>query len=528
MTYKIVIPSAGLGTRIGPYSKFLNKALVTIGDKPAIARVIDKFGPKVPIVILLGYKGDMIQEAVTQLYPNRNIEFISVDNFDGKGSGLGHTLLQAKDVLQCPFIFIPNDTIIGSDQIDRDPNLFGNWASYFLKTSQDQYNPEVFRCLELSEDKKEVTSITGKGTLNPNIYIGVCGVRDYRDFWAAMGAAEAVSVGEVFGLRALAYVTPIKVSEWYDCGSLQYLHIAKEKFRSPDHNILEKEDEAIWFLDDSVIKFSIDEKFIHDRVERLHYLPKSLTPTLLASGKYTYTYKKVEGEVISDTLTTDKLLRLLDICHDQMWSKTVDITEEIKSQCYSFYKDKTYSRVLHYCQRFEQNDDPKIINDIKVPSVAELLSSVDWVGLCGQPNWSPFHGDFHGENILMTPESSFILLDWRQSFGEHSKELGDAYYDLAKLRHGLLVNHGLVNADRFTIRENHHNNVFISIDQHSNLVECTESFDSWLEAHSFDPMRVKILTALIFLNICGLHEYPYARFLYLYGQSLLNQCLHNK
>ena len=47
MTYKVVIPSAGLGTRIGPYSKFLNKALVTIGDKPAICRVIDKFDHKI-------------------------------------------------------------------------------------------------------------------------------------------------------------------------------------------------------------------------------------------------------------------------------------------------------------------------------------------------------------------------------------------------------------------------------------------------------------------------------------------------
>ena len=43
MSYKVVIPSAGLGSRIGPYTKFLNKALVTIGDKPAISRVIDKF-----------------------------------------------------------------------------------------------------------------------------------------------------------------------------------------------------------------------------------------------------------------------------------------------------------------------------------------------------------------------------------------------------------------------------------------------------------------------------------------------------
>ena len=56
MNYKVVIPSAGLGSRIGPYSKFLNKALVTIGDKPAIAKVIEKFPIEIEIIILIGYE----------------------------------------------------------------------------------------------------------------------------------------------------------------------------------------------------------------------------------------------------------------------------------------------------------------------------------------------------------------------------------------------------------------------------------------------------------------------------------------
>ena len=30
--YKVVIPTAGLGSRIGPYTKFKNKALVTVGQ----------------------------------------------------------------------------------------------------------------------------------------------------------------------------------------------------------------------------------------------------------------------------------------------------------------------------------------------------------------------------------------------------------------------------------------------------------------------------------------------------------------
>jgi hypothetical protein len=87
------------------------------------------------------------------------------------------------------------------------------------------------------------------------------------------------------------------------------------------------------------------------------------------------------------------------------------------------------------------------------------------------------------------------------------------------------VNHGVVNANEFTINELAHNYVFISIKQHSNLLECGNELDIWLVENSFDPKKVKLLTALIYLNICGLHDYPYAKFLYLYGQHLLNEFL---
>jgi NDP-sugar pyrophosphorylase family protein len=528
VNYKVVIPSAGLGSRIGTYTKFLNKALVTLGDKPAISRVIDKFSPKIPLVVLLGYKGDMIREVLTQLYPNRDIEFIDVDLFEGEGSGLGYTLGKAEAQLQCPFIFIPNDTIIGIDNIDLNPNYYGNWVAYYRKVDADHYNPEVFRAVELSDNGNQIVGITGKGTLNPNIYTGICGVSDYAVFWKAMKSKDAIGVGEVFGLRALNSVKPIKISEWFDCGSLQYLEIAKEKFKSTEHNILEKEDEAIWFLDEEVVKFSIHKEFISNRVERLKYLPEFLMPKLVEYGSYTYKYRKVKGRVIADTLTPVRLIKLLDICNTSMWSKSIEVTKDAKSLCYDFYRDKTYSRLDHYLHRYEQYDDAKTLNGVNLDSVRSLLNKVDWKDLCESPQWASFHGDFHGENIISDEKGGFTLLDWRQSFGKNSKMYGDSNYDLAKLRHGLLVNHGIVNANNFVINELAHNYVFISIKQHSNLLECTAALDDWMVANSFSVKKVKLLTALIYINICGLHEYPYAKFLYLYGQHLLNEFLEDR
>ena len=130
--------------------------------------------------------------------------------------------------------------------------------------------------------------------------------------------------------------------------------------------------------------------------------------------------------------------------------------------------------------------------------------------------------DFHNENILLSKINKFILLDWRQNFGGESLEYGDSYYDFAKLRHGFLVNHGIVDDEQFQIKEKSENSIEISIMQHSHLIECNNEFDNWLKKHNFDTKKVNILTALIYINICGLHEHPYAKFLYYYGQYLLS------
>ena len=58
MSYKVLIPSAGLGTRLGDFSKNLNKALVALDNKPVISHVIEKFPKHVEIVVALGAKAD--------------------------------------------------------------------------------------------------------------------------------------------------------------------------------------------------------------------------------------------------------------------------------------------------------------------------------------------------------------------------------------------------------------------------------------------------------------------------------------
>ena len=45
--YKVLLTTSGLGSRLGNLTKFTNKSLVRIGDKPAISYIIDSYDENV-------------------------------------------------------------------------------------------------------------------------------------------------------------------------------------------------------------------------------------------------------------------------------------------------------------------------------------------------------------------------------------------------------------------------------------------------------------------------------------------------
>ncbi len=535
--YKVVIPSAGIGSRVGPYTKFLNKSLITVGNKPVISHIIDKFDPSIEIIILLGYKGDHIRQVVTAIYPDRKFNFVIVDRFEGEGSGLGYSLQCAKNELQSPFIFISNDTLISDKNIDLDPNIFGNWLGYVnrldYEKSNNNFNISEYRTIE--KEDAIVTKINPKGIKTDNIYIGLCGVLDYKKFWKTMDDGLSIDAGESFGLKSLNDIKAISFeTSWMDIGNLELLEQTKNKFLDPEYNILEKENEAIWFIKDRVIKFSTDESFIAGRCKRIQNFEenKNLFPTITHQDKNLYVYTKEDGKVLSDILTIPrfkKLFRTMNNIWDKKvdpitWSKNIEFFEDI---LINFYKIKTYQRIEDFFSRFEFVDDSNIINGILIPPVEKLLEQVDWDFLCRHKiSFGHYHGDFHNENILFNDKDELKLLDWRQNFGRSDNlEFGDIYYDFAKFYHGLLVPHYSIKHSLFKIESHSNDEIFIDIFIPYRFVEIEEEFLNWIEKNGYSIKKTKILTALIYLNIAGLHEYPYSLFLFYLGKYLLNKWL---
>ncbi|MCB1784296.1 MAG: phosphotransferase [Alphaproteobacteria bacterium] len=520
MSYKVVIPTAGAGNMAGPMSGQINPALAGIGNKPVISYIIEQFPKDASFVIILGYKEDQVRDYLTMAHEDTKFEFRTVDRFEGEGAGLGRTLLCCEDLLQEPFIFCSDDTIVES----KIPLPDHNWMGYMDGGETDQY-----RCIQL-DSSDNVSEITAKGAKGENFlpYIGLAGIKDYKTFWESMktGAPE---IGESIGLRALI---PSGVKghyfNWSDTGNEKSFEDAKKTLAFDAPVILEKPDEAIWFVNGKVIKFSLDENFIKNRAERAKNL-QPYVPEILASSKNMYMYAMIQGREMSRVANPAMFYNFLEYMKGFWTVHKLDAAQmqNFKKGVHKFYRDKTIDRVNQYFTRFEENDEADEINGRTCPKLMDILKKVDWDWLAeGVP--VRFHGDLHFENMLITEDSKrpFILLDWRQDFaGDLST--GDIYYDLAKLAHGLIISHQLIHQELFSIDKEGAVITYDFLRKHSQI-ECLDILEEWTLAQGYSHEKTMIITALIFLNIAALHTYPYSRLLFYLGKNMLWQYLQAK
>lgn len=516
MSYRVLIPTAGIGSRLDQLTRYLNKSLVTIANRPTLSHIIDLFPTDAEFVIALGHKGNLVREFLTLAYPARTFFYSYVSPYEGPKSGLGLSILACKEHLLQPFIFISCDTLV----CEKIPPPDHNWMGYADISNTDQYRTITINgesVLSINE-KKSVTGLSHKA------YIGLAGINEYSIFWEAMqnGGENSIRTGEVYGLRQIlsSGITGYKFT-WYDTGNHSALKNTRDAFRLPNEpNILEKPDEAIWFVEDNVIKFSENKQFIANRVARATKI-KEFIPSVTGSTEHLYRYKKAEGIVLSDVVTLPLFKKFLH--HSLTFWQTQALNEqqqsEFRNNCLVFYKDKTIDRVNQFYLRFGKLDGNEEINGKRVTTLIELFDQLDWNwlsdGLAGR-----FHGDFHFENILYSQSTdSFKFLDWRQDFGG-SLITGDIYYDLAKLLHGLIISHEIIADKHFTINWTA-NEITYDFHRKQKLVDCEQYFYFWLVDHGFDVKKVRLLTAIVYLNIAALHHHPYCELLYALGKSLL-------
>ena len=510
---RVFIPTAGTGSRLGLLTKNLNKSLLTIGNKPVISHIIDVYPPSTEFVIALGFDGKKVKDYLNICYPKKKFYFIKINNFKGIGSGLRHTLIKCEKKLQKPFIFHACDSIISGPI----PKLNENWIGTSGLVKNNQY-----RLIEVKNKKITFHEKNIKKNFNFLTYIGVCKVKDYKIFWKNL-KKEKKNTGEVSGLKALVKNQKnvlIKKFKWYDSGNILSLNKVRKINKLKFANVLEKESEAIWFVNNNVIKYHQEKNFIKNRVLRQKIL-KKYTPKIIRWKDNFYLYKKKKGVIISKKINNRIFRNLLKYLKKFWFKNKINISKKkILKDSLSFYKSKTYIRADLFLKKNPNIDNIKYINNIKIFGIKKLLEKINWNYIC---NGIPcnFHGDLHFENILFTNNKKFILLDWRQDFN-NSLDYGDLYYDLAKIMHGLIISHQKILNEQYSIKMLNNNSVKINLSISKKYKELLIIYVNWIKKNNYDLEKINILTALIFLNIAPLHTKNYSIYLFHLSKLLLS------
>jgi NDP-sugar pyrophosphorylase family protein len=106
-SYKVLLTTSGIGSRLGEITKYTNKALVRIGDKPSISHIIETYPNDTIFVVTLGYFGNQVKDFLEIAYPERIFEFVYVDKYEGEGSSLLYSMLCAKNLFKSHLFFMP-------------------------------------------------------------------------------------------------------------------------------------------------------------------------------------------------------------------------------------------------------------------------------------------------------------------------------------------------------------------------------------------------------------------------------------
>lgn len=140
-TMKILIPMAGLGTRLRPHTWSKPKPLLQVAGKTVLAHLLDSFKTlpdpeNIELVFIIGYLGDQVPKYMEEYYPHVKAHYVIQSEMKGQSQALQ----LAAQYLHGPVMVVFADTLaetdfsmVGKEDLDGyawvksvpDPRRFG-------------------------------------------------------------------------------------------------------------------------------------------------------------------------------------------------------------------------------------------------------------------------------------------------------------------------------------------------------------------------------------------------------------------
>ena len=223
---KVIIPVAGIGTRLRPHTHTAPKGLLHVAGKPILGHILDALKQvKIDeVIFIIGFMGEQIVE-----YVKKNYKFKSKFIQQKELKGLGYAIWLANPEIKNnePVLIVLGDTIF---ETDLSPVLKGKFDALGTKKVED---PRRFGIVEMKGGfARKLVEKPDKPTSNLAV-VGVYHITSTKAFKESLGEMikkRIMTKNEYQLTDALQLMinkgTKFKTFEitgWYDCGKPETL-----------------------------------------------------------------------------------------------------------------------------------------------------------------------------------------------------------------------------------------------------------------------------------------------------------------
>lgn len=224
---KVVIPTAGVGTRLRPHTYTLPKVLLPVAGKPIIGHILDELVSleMQEVILVVGYLEEKVMEYVNRNYRFRGLQYVRQE----RREGLGHAVFLTQPFVGTePILIIYGDTVFEGrleEGIDQDvdgcigvksvdePQRFG-----IVEVEGDR----VVRLVEKPEVPSSNLAIVGINYIHNSGLLFDCLAELIEGDIRTKGEYQLTDAFQLMVNKG-AHLKTFTITGWFDCGKPETL-----------------------------------------------------------------------------------------------------------------------------------------------------------------------------------------------------------------------------------------------------------------------------------------------------------------